>query len=113
MRRTGYRFLTRIESAVVDGGIYVWQSRSQVPNDSRVEEIRCPARWFWAAPTLESQVSPMTPALSAWMAGGDVDNDREEARSAALAAERDRELHPAACRCRECCADELSAEDWR
>jgi hypothetical protein len=55
----------------------------------------------------------MTAALSAWHGLGVVDNDREEARSAALAAERDCELHPAACRCRECCDDLMGPEDWR
>jgi hypothetical protein len=52
-------------------------------------------------------------AFHDWLGFGVVDNDGEEARSAALAAERDGELHPAACRCRECCDDLMGPEDWR
>lgn len=46
--RTRYRFVTRIETEAVEGGIYVWQAVQ--PSDSRVEEIRCPASWFWSPP---------------------------------------------------------------
>jgi hypothetical protein len=52
-------------------------------------------------------------AFHDWLGFGVVDNDREAGRSAALSAERDCELHPAACRCRECVADEVGPEEWR
>jgi hypothetical protein len=55
----------------------------------------------------------MTPALPVWMAVGVVENDREEARSAALAAERTGDGHGPACRCWECDEDRISAEAWR
>jgi hypothetical protein len=39
--KTRYRFIGR------DGQQYVWQSTRRLPNDSRVEEIRCGVDWFW------------------------------------------------------------------
>jgi hypothetical protein len=39
--KTRYKFMGR------DGKQYVWQSTTRLPNDSRVEEIRCGVEWFW------------------------------------------------------------------
>ncbi|MGN6128649.1 MAG: hypothetical protein ACTHON_19000 [Humibacter sp.] len=47
--RTRYRFVTRIESEVVEGGIYVWESVEPIPGDSRHDQIRCAASWFFPA----------------------------------------------------------------
>ena len=47
--RTRYRFVTRIESEVVVGGIYVWESVHPIPGDSRHDQVRCPASWFFAS----------------------------------------------------------------
>lgn len=39
--RMRYRFLGRF------GNLYVWESTTTLPNDSRVEQIRCNVDWFW------------------------------------------------------------------
>ena len=52
------------------------------------------------------QYGRLVPDGDDWMAGGVVENDREEARSARLAAERDNDPHPQDCRCRPCCIDQ-------
>lgn len=40
-RRTRYRFVHR------GGDTYYWQSTTTMPNDSRVEQVRCAVSWFW------------------------------------------------------------------
>lgn len=51
----------------------------------------------------------MNADLDRWMAGGVVDNDREESRSARLYAERCKDMtHPPDCRCSKDCLRELA-----
>lgn len=41
--RTRYKFLHRS----ADGLTYYWESTRTLPNDSRVEQIKCNVEWFW------------------------------------------------------------------